>query len=235
MVKIPAGVLAAVLVIYGLVSFTQQAKIDALEKSKEKGKINWFVEMAKAKGQTEVLVGSSFVDYAVSRNLEEALANHDLILAEAVSSQSFPETVDIWTWHKFRLIETLSTHTVDCFTCPAPSSAPPEMLPVDTGEFLISQLGGEVLIDGVKLVSKNPQFPQFERGKRYLLFVAFDQSRMVAVAPMGPWGTFVTAPDEKLRPVDNKLIHGLRRDLSDRFNDSLTSLRTHFKKNFHQN
>ena len=233
MVKILVGVLAAVFLIYGTLSLTQQAKIDALEKSKEKGKINWFVEMAKAKGQTEVLVGSSFIDYAVSRNLDEALANHDLILAEAISNRSFPETTDIWTWHKFRLIETLSTHTVDCFMCPASSAPPPQMLPLENGEFLISQPGGEVLIDGVKLVSKNSQFPRFEPGKRYLLFVSFDQSRIVASVPMGPWGTFVSGTDEKIHPLDNRLTNGLRRDLSDRFDDSLTALRTHLKKNLH--
>jgi hypothetical protein len=237
MVKIFLGFIAAIIVLYSLFSLSQQSRIDALEKSKDRGKINWYVEMARAKGQSEIAFGSSLVDYAVSSNLDEALANHDLVLAEVLSSQSFSAATDtdIRTWYKLKLIETLSTHTVACVTCLDPSDPPSELLPLNQGEFLVSQPGGQVSIDGIKVISNNTQFPAFEHGKKYLLFVSFDSNKIVASAPMGPWGTFISGPDEKLRPVDNKLIHGLRYELSNRFDNSLTSLRTHLKKERHLN
>jgi hypothetical protein len=231
MIKVLTGLVAAAVVLYGIVSFSQQSRIDALEKSKDRGKITWHAELAKAKGQREVLISASLVDYAVPRNLDEAFAYHDLVLAEMVSSNSFSADRDIRTWYKFRLIETLSTRTANCSTCPTPDEPPSELLPLNEGEFLLSQFGGEVSIDGVKVVSKNSQFPAFERGTKYLIFLSFDSNRIVASAPMGPWGTFISGADEKIQAIDNKLIHGLRSELSNRFNDSLISLRTHLKKN----
>jgi len=230
MVKIFLGLFAAIVVLHQIFSFLQQSKIDALEKSKDRGKITWYVELAKAKGEKEIAFPSSLIDYAVPRTLDEALAHHDLILAEVVSSQSFSATSEISTWYKLKLIETLSTRTVECFTCPGPSEPPSELLPLNQGEFLISQVGGQVSIDGIRVISHNTQFPAFEHGKRYLLFLSFDSSKIVASAPMGPWGAFISGPDEKLRPIDSKLMHGVRHELTTRFDDSLTSLRTHLKK-----
>ena len=230
MPKVFLALISAVVLLYGTFFLLQRSRIEALEKSPDRGNINWYVERAKAKGEQEVAFGSGLVDYAVSRNLDEALANHDLVLAEVLSSQSFSATTDLRTWYKLKLIETLSTHSVECSTCPSPSEPPSELLPLNQGEFLVSQPGGQVSVDGIKVISHNRQFPALEHGKKYLLFVSFDPNKNVAALPMGPWGTFVSGPDEKLLPIDSKLVHSLRHELSSRFDNSLTSLRTHLKK-----
>ena len=235
MTKILIGFIAAVVILYGIFSLSQESRIDALEKSKDRGKIAWHVEMAKAKGQKDVVIGASLVDYAVPRNLDEALAHHDLVLAEVLSNKSFSADTDITTWYKFRLIETFSTHTETCSICPSPAEAPSELLPLNEGEFLLQQLGGEVEIEGVKVVGRNTQFPAFDHGKKYLIFLSFDSNKLVASAPMGPWGTFISGPDEKIHPVDEKLIHNVRSEMASRFNDSLTSMRKHLKTNEREN
>lgn len=230
MSKFLISALGMAVVAYGVFSFSQQSTIDALEKSKDKGKLTWHVEMAKAKGKKEVLIGSSLVRYSVPRTFAEALASFDVVVGEVIDSRSFAGDTDVKTWYKFRLLETLSTHTVECTTCPPVSEPPIEMLPLDQGEFLLAQWGGEVSIDGVKVKSTNTQFPPFETGSQYLLFLSFDSKQIVAAPRMGPWGTFKSA-NGKLESVDSRLKHALRDELDTRFGGSLTMLRTHLKEN----
>ena len=230
MTKLLIGVVAIAAVAFGLLSFTQHSRIDALEKSKDKGKLTWYAEMAKAKGEREVLINASLVRYSVPRTFDDVLANSDVVVAEVIGSIGFSADTDIRTWHKFKLLETLSVHTIECPTCPPIPEPPTEMLPLNRDEFLLPQYGGELFIDGIKIKSKSSQFPPFEVGKQYLLFLSFDSNQMAAVSRMGPWGTF-ESKNGKLQIVDTRLKHPLRDELDSRFDGSLTMFRTHLKKN----
>ena len=229
MAKFLIGGLGLAVLVIGFFSFSQQS-IDALDKSKDKGKLTWHVEMARAKGEKEVLIGSSLVRYSVPRTFAEALQSFDVVVAEVVESRSFPGETDIKTWHRFRLLETLSTHRVQCTTCPDIPEPPTEMLPLSPDEFLLAQLGGEVSIDGVKIKSTNAQFPPFEIGSQYLLFLSLNSERMVAAQRTGPWGTFKST-NGRLQSVDSRLKHALREEIDVRFSGSLAMLRRHFKDN----
>ena len=84
-------------------------------------------------------------------------------------------------------------------------------------------------MDGISITTSDPSFPRFEIGRRYLLFVSFDEQRMVGKLKGGPWGTFIVNSNDKLEPVNARLRHPLRERLAQQFEDSLPNLRVALK------
>lgn len=227
---ITAGVLIATFFAVGILSYQKQSKLEALEKSKDRGKLSWYAEMAKAKGEAEVLKRASIVSYPVAKSLDEALDYFSVVIAEPLESKSYADTYDIRTWQKFRIVEELSTPpTKECTTCPAVGTPPAELLPLQANEFWASKIGGQVIVNDVKITSKDPDFPDFVAGKRYLLFVTFDSQKLVGALRMGPWGTFSLTSNETLQAVDDKLKDPLREELAQHFSDSVVKLRMRLK------
>jgi len=222
------AVLSSSLII-GLVSVQNKSKIDALEKSQDRGKLTWYAELAKAKGKQDITFHSGIIRYAVPRSLTEALAYYNVVVAQPVKTKSYAGIKDIQTWYKFRIDEELSTPSIPCPSCTVLGEIPVEMLPLEKGEFLVSQLAGEVMIDGVRVISLDPKFPPFEVGKRYVLFMNFDDQKTVGFLRMGPWGTFALGPDEKLESIDKKLKHPVQEELENDLGDSLGRLRMRLK------
>jgi hypothetical protein len=222
--------LMTVLLVVGMFAFQNQSKIDALEKSRDRGKLSWYVEMAKAKGRQEIAVAPMVVEYSVPRTFDDAVANYNVIIAEPIDHKSYAGSRNILTWYKFKIIEELSKPTAVCTKCPSVGEVPTDMLPLQQGEFLTPQLGGEVVVDGVRVVNNNSQFPPFEIGKRYLLFLSLDEAKTVASLHMGPWGTFRSDSNGNLEAIDKTLPNPVKDQITNSFGDSLSSLRIHLKK-----
>lgn len=232
MVKILVTVgalIATTLFVIGTFSFQNQSKMEALEKSKDRGKLTWYAEMAKAKGQDEIAFPAPISRYALAKNLNEAVAFYDVVIAEPLESKSYAGPNDIRTWYKFRIIEQLSSPTESCSNCPAIPNAPDEMLPLHENEFLAAQFGGEVELDGIRLISKDTKFPPFEKHKQYLIFLSLDPVKKVGALRMGPWGTFSLDSNRNLKSVDENLKHQLREELRNQLDDSVDKLRERIK------
>ncbi len=226
MLKILAagGILAiATLLLFGPVQNT--SKLEQLEKSPDRGKLTWRSQIAKAKGQQRVLMRASIVDYSVPRSFDDALANFHLIIAEPLDSRSYATAYDIRTWYKFRILEKLSAPTVPCTNCLSSTDPPPDLLPLEANEFLGAKVGGEVDVDGVRIISQDPTFPNFEIGRRYLLLVALDSKTMVGALRTGPGGAFALNSDERLEPLTVGLRHPFGEELSQQFGNSVAKLR----------
>lgn len=116
----------------GTFALQDKAKIEQLEKSKDRGKLAWYAAMAKAKGQQEVVIGAPVVTYAVPKDLEEALAYYSLVAVELLERRSYVEDDEttIKSWYKFMLLEELSSPTIRCTTCPDIELAPKDFLPL---------------------------------------------------------------------------------------------------------
>jgi len=227
---ISGALVIATFVFFGF-STQNRAEVDELERSLERGTLVWHSQMAKAKGKQSVLLGSTIVDYAVPRSMDDALANYHLVVAEPISSRSYPTTYNIQSWYKFRLIEELSAPATNCIDCVSTVGPPEDLLPLEPDEFLSAKVGGEVTVDGVRITSRDPEFPAFETGKRYLLLVAFDSKRIVGVLRSGPWGAFALNAADRLEPVNAKLKHPFSQKLSEQFGNSLATLRLNLKRN----
>lgn len=225
-----ALVLLTSVLVVGLVSHQAKSKIQELENSKDRGKLSWHVALAKAKGQREVMIAAPVVTYAVPQNLDEALAHYSLVLAEPLEQKSYVENDRITSWYKFRLIEELSTPTISCIYCPDIEAGPSDLLPVQANEFLVSKAEGEIELDGIRVKTNDPDFPAFEKGKQYLIFLSFDSQKAVAALRMGPWGTFDIAANEHLKVVNDKYKHRIIDDLTTGSDPSLNRLRNRLRK-----
>src|ERR1044072_9100864 len=93
--------------------FLLNTKSTIQDQSKDRGKLSWYAAKAKAKGQREVVIRAPLIDYAVPRDLDEALAYYTLVIAEPLEQRSYVEDDEraIRTWYKFRLLEELSSPT----------------------------------------------------------------------------------------------------------------------------
>ena len=222
-------VIAVSSILITLSSNNANSKIQELEKSKDRGKLSWYAAMAKAKGQTEARVAAPVVDYAVPKDLDQALAYYSLVVVEPVEKKSFPEESTITSWYKFRLIEELSRATILCTTCPAVTPGPADMLPLKSDEFVAPRCEGEIELAGVKLVSVNPEFPSFQKGQRYLIFLAFDTTRTAAALRMGPWGTFQLDDLDQLKAVNKEYKHPVIDELTGGADHSLNKVRRRLK------
>ena len=212
-----------------LTSNNANSKIQELEKSKDRGKLSWYAARAKAKGQTEARVAAPIIEYAVPKDLDEALAYYSLVIAEPVEKKSYPEESTITSWYKFRLIEELSSATRLCTTCPAISPGPADMLPLKSDEFLASSAEGEIELAGIKLVSIDRDQPGFEKGKRYVIFLAFNPARTVAALRMGPSGAFQLDDLDQLTPINKEYKHPVIDELTGGADHSLNKLRRRLK------
>ena len=221
-----ALVIVTSLLFVGLISYPAKSKIQELENSKDRGKVSWYVAMAKANGQREVIIGAPVVTYAVPDNLDDALAYYSLVVVEPLEQRSYVENERLTSWYKFRLIEELSAPTAKCIYCPDIEPAPSDMLPLKANEFLVSKAEGEVEVDGIRVITHDRDFPGFEKGKRYLIFLSFNPDKAVAALRMGPWGTFRLAPDERLKAVNEKYKHRVIDELTAGGDNSLNRLRS---------
>jgi hypothetical protein len=96
---------------------------------------------------------------------------------------------------------------------------------LEANEFLGAKVGGEADVDGVRIISQDPEFPNFEIGRRYLLLVALNSKTMVGALRTGPGGAFALNSDERLEPLQPGLRHAFGEELSGRFGNSLARLR----------
>jgi hypothetical protein len=218
----------AALVFLGILSFQDKSKINQLERSPDRGKLSWRVQMAKAKGERAVNLGANIVEYAATPSFDDALANYSLVVAQPIYKRSYASTYNVETWYRFRLLEELSSPTTTCESCPKPSNPPQELLPLKPGEFLSPKFGGEAIVDGITITSSDQAFPDFQLGMRYLLFVQFDSQKIVGILRLGPRGTFTLDSNEKIRPM-NVELNPFRESLSQRFGNSLSTLRRSLK------
>jgi hypothetical protein len=133
--------------------------------------------------------------------------------------------------YKFRILERLSSPAADsgCFQCLEWIEPPPELIPIEEDEFIAPMAGGTMEIDGIKVINKSQDFPDFSIGQKYLLFLTFDSGRSVGTFQLGPKGVFSIKDDDTLEPV-NSLAHPLRRDLEVNNGKSLGRLKESIKK-----
>jgi hypothetical protein len=222
-----AGLILASFLFLGVFSNKTKSRVQEPEKSGDQGKLSWYAARAKAKGQREVMIGAPVVTYAVPKDLEEALAYYSLVIAEPLEQRSYiaDDETTIKSWYRFRLVEELSRPTITCTTCPDIGPPPTDFLPLQIDEFLISRAEGEVEVNGVRIKSDNPDYPRFEKGKRYLVFLSFDSHKTVAAVRMGPWGTFAIETNEQIKPISNKYKHPVIDELTSRADNSLNGLR----------
>ena len=176
-----------------------QQKISKLEEKQRTGTIKLAerVELAKAKGETQVDAPGMLSLYPQALNLEDLeniLPRYTVVIAKDIRQVGVIEQNEsIRSWHKFRILKLLSEAP------PVPSyvetKAPTQLLPVNDGEFLMQRIGGTINIEGVEVRSAEPNVPAFQPSGKYLLVLSLDPASRVAQLALGPQSILPLKPD----------------------------------------
>ena len=220
-------------------SRSQKEQLLELEKSNDRGKIQWRVQVAKAKGLQKYVYPSPTPLLAMTRSLDDALSQYTVIIARPVAKKTYVyNSEDIITWFKFAVSDNLSqpgSKTLrqgSITTLPAGNAvieAARELLPLSENEILIPQHGGTLEVDGVTLTQQPYNSPEFSLFKRYLLFVSRDESEGTGNIKLGPHGVFSVNDDNQIEPVTDR-PDPLKRDLEMLYTNSIYNLKTEINR-----
>jgi hypothetical protein len=203
------------------------------EQESKPGNLQALVERARAKGEQEISVPTGVInEYPMAKDLDEALSSYNLVIATLSGKESFvTESQDIRTWYKFKIVETL--HRVaqkdDCSSCELSLAPPKSMLPLAEDEFLVLRDGGMVQIDGMKITSYEPQFPELSLSKRYLLFISPTSSEKSNALKMGPHGIQSIDDRERIEPIIKEVGRQLNDDIRQLWGGSMTQVRSNLR------
>lgn len=191
-----------------------------------KGSLLWYVQQAKDKGQKEITIGPTMVEYAGSSNtttLDEVLHLYNGIIAVPVRRQTLPyDGEQIVTWYKFKTVEILSKTPEAMLTEESSAFPPQQLLPIASDEFVIAEYGGSLVMNDVKLI-KPFEYPPFETAKQYLMFVRRSPSGKGEIVG-GPIGAFGINNDGTIAPISD-IQHPLIKTLNNIYNNSLNNIR----------
>jgi hypothetical protein len=240
-IKLIVSLLIAVVLVAGIykVSSSNQKQRELEELlERQRGTAMWYVTKAKIEGKSRALLPTRISDYPSPDSLDQALLHNRPVVVQFLEkkSQLFDgEWVGIITWCKFRVIEELPASPVACLTCGQDESKPPvELLPLAPDEILICKTGGEVEVDGVKLVEVDRYLPQFLESERYLLFVSpgglgtVNRLLMVGTFRLSETGGISSMFEEGPNPEP------LNQDLTTRYSNSLDALRADLRSRIHR-
>jgi len=189
----------------------------------EPGSIDDRVQKAIINGKFSVTVPLEIMHEDVD-GFDDAKAHYSIVVADAVSKQSFATSAyNIETWFKFTVAETiLNTAPHICVTgaCTLPAGLPA----AGANELWLSKSGGTIERNGVTVNLEWNEFPDFNIGQRYVLFIDMNQSTRVGANALGPVGVFMLDNNGIMAAVLGEDTN-LKSDISSRFGNSLTQLR----------
>lgn len=199
------------------------ASVHAQQPPIEPGSIDDLVQKANANGELLVTAPMDVMHEGVE-GFDDARTHYSMVVAQAVSKQSYAVSAyNIETWYKFTVTETLLTnapHICVDDVCSLPADLPA----AGANELWLAKSGGTIVRNGVTVDFQFNDFPDFNIGQKYLLFIDFNQSTRVGVPAIGPVGVFMVDNNGTLASIFNEDT-GLKSDLSSRFGNSLSQIR----------
>jgi len=230
MISRPSLIIAAFIVSVGLVGVVLNRRsvppvpiVHAQQTPIEPGSIDDTVQKAIANGKFSVTVPLEIMHEDVD-GFDDAKAHYSILVADAVSKQSFATSAySVETWFKFTVTETiLSTAPHVCVNgaCSLPAGLPA----ASSNELWLSKSGGAIERNGVTVKFEWDEFPDFNVGQRYVLFIDMNQSTRVGANALGPVGVFMLDNNGIIASVLGEDTN-LKSDISSRFGNCLTQLR----------
>jgi hypothetical protein len=217
----------------GATSLMSQQQSSRAQKSMEpRGSLRWYADQAKGRGQQEIIKPTPIPLLAAVNDLDDALSNFTVVVAQPLAKvTSMKDANNLTTMYKFKILERLSSPPPgsECLKCLAWIEPPGELIPIEGDEFIAPTDGGIIVIDGVKVINKSRDFPEFSIGQKYLLFLTFDSGRSVGMFQLGPKGVFRIKGDDTLESI-NSWVHPLRQSLEVEHGSSFHRLKESIKK-----
>jgi hypothetical protein len=146
-------------------------KLEELQLAPDQGSVDWYVRRAKSTGEKEAILPGLHSCGPEVPDLGAFLRESDVIVAESIGRYVHVNELGLQTWYKFRIVEDLSLDPGrECSTCGNPGGEqqeiPAQLLPLASDEFVLSYIGGQMNIDGVKVVQPQTRSVDFSTGLR---------------------------------------------------------------------
>jgi hypothetical protein len=186
------------------------------------------IQLAKARGQKQVVVSNIVPTFAQIKSLEQALNDYTVVVAKPVEEKSHTDHRGTTsTWYRFKILDRITPQkTLNCDPCHQFEQPPQDMLPVNGDEVLLHKIGGVQVVDGIEAITLEQDFPLFKKNQKYLLFLSVEPSGTVADIPAGPVGAMLVNDDNKVKAMSEK-AYGLQRDIEVLHSNSVLQLKEH--------
>jgi hypothetical protein len=244
-------------------SISKQAQLKELDSAKDQGSVAWYVRKAKLTGESEIAIPGLTRCPPEVGDLNDALSKFRVVLAEPVERFTKVDTVGLVTWYKFVILDDFSSNQFKspqgCSNCGNSSGdisyLPKELLPLKEGEIVVPHIGGELLIDGIRVVQPSGILIDFSTGlkienyqllsrktydepkaykrvlnpRQFLLFLSMSNSSKVGSLSLLERGIFSHSPEGELEAVEN-LPDPIKKQLDELQINSLEKLKTYSQR-----
>ncbi|HVF28343.1 MAG TPA: hypothetical protein VM943_08900 [Pyrinomonadaceae bacterium] len=225
--------------IHSVLQNTQERKSSVpIQQEAERNTVKWYVQQAKAKGESEVVIGGFRVCGYEFENMAEASSHDSIVVAQLLDKKSIVwEEREIETWYKFKVIENLNSK--DFPEGEMYKNVPAELLPLQPDEFLVVKFGGAAIVDDIKVVSHSRVIPDSSITGQYLLFLKPSSynhpapTGRIGALPYGLGGVFTVSPSGDLEAALQEW-HPLKDEVESRYKNSLDRLRAALKRRQNQ-
>lgn len=196
----------------------------------EPGTLDWYAEQAQLEGASGWELGSGKFEYIEPATWDEVLATQSFVVVEPIEHRSYPNQSNkgIWSWWRFRLLETLSQNSVaSCYTCSIPTVLPADFPAPLSDQIVLEKYSGSLFHNGVWLTAVEPSFPEYVIGQKYLLILDLDPRDRSGSVRMGPLGVYRVDPSGIMTCVCESVgrENPYKDDLQARYGNSLNQLR----------
>ncbi len=185
--------------------------------------LRWRAQRALANGETEI---SQVLNPSRSgvTDVAEAISLYSLVVAQPVASVVVENDGTVATWHKFRIIEALTSRPL-CTECGPLPDPPAELGVIASDQLAVPKLSGTMVVDGVTITTEEADFPELLQSQCYLLFVAVAPGKRVASMAIGPVGVYILDPNNVFVPVTQNPNH-IAGGLATSYGNSLEQLKS---------
>ncbi len=213
---------------------SKQEQLKELDNAPDQLSIDWQLRRAKLIGEKEVNLPGFFRCFAEVKDLTQALAHYRVITVTPVERYITTNTFGLVTWYKFKIIDDLSSEQLqESSTCGDASDEtdclPAVLLPLESDEILIPHIGGDVIMDGIRIRQPSSLYWDFASAskpepfylkpplsqavelsdahqylsntKPFLLFVSASKSSKVAGLSLGERGIFLFDSNNELEAI----------------------------------
>jgi hypothetical protein len=191
----------------------------------DQGTLQWRVREAKKLGKTSLELGLGEIEYGAAQSLDVALEDTSLVLAKVLTSEADRDDHDVFTWRKYRVLEKLSFQR-GVYERPLPEDLPADMLPIGPDEFVMAEMGGTIVIDGVTVTMHAGGSHPRPDNLPHLMFVLLVTPGPLALPNYGPIGAFWVDDSDKIHAEVDSDLNKLGAELLERTGGDLSGVRT---------
>src|SRR4029077_9764796 len=131
-------------------------------------------------------------EVAQPESLNDALAHTTLVLAKFLGRATTHDDDFVVTWRKYQILEKFSSPPIvsqgsdEPFTTYVPTS----LLPIAQNEFVMAEIGGTDIVEGVTITMRNSENRTLPEAKPLLMFLQLASSGTIGALNYGSIGAF---------------------------------------------